>query len=175
MREHHRRPAAFRLDDPNVVVTAEQGRSARGTVRVMVEPEPALPAIIAPDPPRRGLAWGALFWSACGALAALGIAVSVTRLIEDLFGRNAALGWLAAALAVLAGLALAAIVLREASGLWRRAAIETLRRRAAETLASDDRKAGRAVVRDVLALSVRMPRLARGRARLEGHLEDIID
>src|SRR5260221_14251660 len=125
MSEHHRRPAAFRLDDPNVVVTAEQGRPARGTVRIMVEPEPALPAAAAPaPPPRRGFAWGALFWSACGALAALGITVSVTRLVEDLFGRNAALGWLAAALAVLAGLALAAIVLREASGLWRLHAIE---------------------------------------------------
>ena len=43
MNEHHRRPAAFRLDDPNVVVTAEQGRPARGTVRVMVEPESSLP------------------------------------------------------------------------------------------------------------------------------------
>jgi putative membrane protein len=176
MSEHHRRPAAFRLDDPNVVVTAEQGRTARGTVRIMVEPEPALPATIAADPlPRRGFAWGALFWSACGALAALGIAVGVTRLIEDLFGRNEALGWLGAVLAGLAGLALMAIVLREASGLWRLAAIETLRRRGAETLASDDRKAGRAVVRDMLALSGRMPRLAHGRARLEGHLEDIID
>jgi putative membrane protein len=176
MNEHHRRPAAFRLDDPNVILTADEGRAARGTVRVMVEPEPSLPAVAEPDPlPRRGFAWGKLFWSALGGLAALGIGVSVTRLIEDLFGRNEALGWLGAALAAIAGLAFMVIALREALGLWRLAGIEKLRQRGIEVLASDDRAAGRAVVREALALSRHMPRLARGRTRLEGHLEDIID
>jgi putative membrane protein len=176
MNEHHRRPAAFRLDDPNVVVTAQEGRAARGTVRIMVEPEPSLPAVNEPDPlPRRGFAWGTLFWSAFGGLVALGIGVSVTRLIEDLFGRNQELGWLGAALAGLAGLAFVAIVLREGLGLWRLGSIEKLRQRGAQTLASDDRTAGRAVVRDVLALARHMPRMARARIRLEGHLEDIID
>jgi putative membrane protein len=176
MNEHHRRPAAFRLDDPNVVVTAEAGRAAHGTVRVMVEPEPSLPVVAEPDPvPRRGFAWSMLFWSALGGLTALGIGMGVTRLIEDLFGLNEALGWLGTTLAAIAGLAFVAIVLREAWGLWRLAGIEKLRQRGAETLASDDRTAGRAVVRDVLALSRHMPRLARARARLEGHLEDIID
>ena len=176
MNEHHRRPAAFRLDDPNVVVTAEAGRAARGTVRVMVEPEPSLPVVAEPDPaPRRGFAWSMLFWSALGGLTALGIGVGVTRLIEDLFAHSEALGWLGTTLAAIAGLAFVAIVLREAWGLWRLAGIEKLRQRGTETLASDDRTAGRAVVRDALALSRHMPRLARARARLEGHLEDIID
>jgi putative membrane protein len=142
----------------------------------MVEPEPSLPVVAEPDPvPRRGFAWSMLFWSALGGLTALGIGMGVTRLIEDLFGLNEALGWLGTTLAAIAGLAFVAIVLREAWGLWRLAGIEKLRQRGAETLASDDRTAGRAVVRDVLALSRHMPRLARARARLEGHLEDIID
>jgi putative membrane protein len=178
MNEHNRRPAAFRLDDPNVVVTAEQGpaRTARGTVRIMVEPEPSLPVVAEPDPlPQRRFGWGTLFWSALGGLVALGIGVSVTRLIEDLFGRNEGLGWLGAALAALAGLAFMAIALREALGLWRLASIEKLRQRGAQALVSDDRVSGQAVVRDALALAGRMPRLARARARLEGHLEDIID
>jgi putative membrane protein len=176
MNEHHRRPAAFRLDDPKVVVTAESGRAARGTVRVMVEPEPALPVVAEPDPlPRRRFGWGTLFWSALGGLVALAIGLGVTQLIENLFDRNQALGWLGAALAALAGLAFAAIALREALGLWRLGSIEKLRRRGTETLVSDDRMAGRAVVRDMLALAGGMPRLARARARLEGHLEDIID
>jgi putative membrane protein len=176
MNEHHRRPAAFRLDDPNVVVTAEQGRAARGTVRVMVEPEPALPVVVDPDRvPRRRLPWGTLFWSALGGLTALGIGLGMTRLIEDLFGRSEALGWLGAMLAGLAGLAFVAIALREAAALWRLGSIEKLRQRSAETLASDDRTNGRAVVRDVLALARHMPRLARARVRLEGHLADIID
>jgi putative membrane protein len=176
MNEHHRRPAAFRLDDPNVVVTAEEGRAARGTVRVMVEPEPSLPALAEPEPPaRRGSAWGTLFWSALGGLAALGIGVGVARLVEDLFGRNEALGWLGASLAAIAAIAFVAIALREALGLWRLAGIEKLRERGSAALASDERAAGRAVVRDALALSRHMPRLARARVRLEGHLEDIID
>jgi putative membrane protein len=178
MTEHHRRPAAFRLDDPHVVVTPDQdrGRLARGTVRVMVEPEPSLPAGDQPDlPRRRGFPWGMLFWSAFGGLAALGIGLAVTRLIEDLFGRNAELGFIGAAFAAVAGLALLAIILREASGLLRLAGIEKLRERAAQTLLSDDRTAGRAVVRDVLALARAMPRLARARAGMEDHLADIID
>jgi putative membrane protein len=176
MNEHHRRPAAFRLDDPNVVVTAEEGRVARGTVRVMVEPEPSLPAVAEPaPPPRRGVAWGRLFWSALGGLAVLGIGVGATRLVEDLFGRNQALGWLGASLAAIAAVAFVAIALREAVGLWRLASIEKLRQRGSAALVSDDRAAGRAVVREALALVRRMPRLARARVRLEGHLEDIID
>ncbi len=176
MNEHHRRPAAFRLDDPNVVVTAEAGRAARGTVRVMVEPEPSLPAVAEAEPlPRRRFAWGTLFWSALGGLVALAIGLGVTRLVEDLFDRNEALGWIGAALAAVAGVAFVAIVLREARGLWRLAGIEKLRQRGAEVLASDDRAAGDGVVREVLVLARPMPRLARARARLEGHLDDIID
>jgi putative membrane protein len=68
-----------------------------------------------------------------------------------------------------------AIALREAAGLWRLVGIEKLRRRGIDALASDERSAGRAVVHDMLALSRGMPRLARARTRLEGHLEDIID
>jgi len=176
MNEQHRRPAAFRLDDPNVVVTAGEGRAARGSVRVMVEPEPSLPAVVESDPPpRRRFAWGTLFWSSLGGLVTLSIGLGMTRLIEDLFGRNEELGWLGVGLAGLAGLAFVAIVLREAVGLWRLGSIEKLRQRGVETLSSDDRAAGRAVVRDALALARHMPRLARARVRLEGHLEDIID
>jgi putative membrane protein len=181
MNEHHRRPAAFRLDDPNVVVTAERGPAARGTVRIMVEPEPSLPvesATLPREPGRegkRGFAWGKLFWSACGGLVALGIGLSVTRLIGDLFDRSEGLGWLGAALAALAALAFLATALREGLGLWRLAGIEKLRERGAQILVSDDRMAGRAVVREMLALARRMPHLARARARLEGHLDDIID
>jgi putative membrane protein len=178
MNEHHRRPAAFRLDDPNVVVTAEPGRAARGTVRVMVEAEPSLPVVVEPPTRRKGgggFAWGKLFWSACGGLVALGIGLSVTRLIGDLFDRNEGLGWFATALAALAGVAFLAMALREALGLWRLGSIEKLRERGAQTLVSDDRVAGRAVVRDMLGLARRMPHLARARARLEGHLDDIID
>lgn len=179
-----RRPAAFRLDDPKVVVNADAGPARpQGAVRVMVEPEPALPvpaadsALVQKSGARgvRRLTWGALLAGALGGLAALGIGVGVTGLVEDLFARNAGLGGLAAALAALAALAFAAIATREAVGLWRLSGIEKLRAQGAATLLSDDRITGRAVVRDVLALTRRAPRLARARARLESHLDDIID
>lgn len=177
MNEQQRRPAAFRLDDPDVVVTPDhRDRGSPGTVRVTVEPEPALPVVRDPTvPQRRGLPWTALFWSSAGALAVLGLGLAVTRLIEDLFSRNEELGYVGAALAALAAVALLAIILREGAALWRLASIEKLHARAVETLASDDRIAGRAVARDVLMLARGMPRLARARAGLEEHLDDIID
>ena len=50
MNKPRRRPAAFRLDDPSVVVSAEAPptRPPRGAVQVTVEPEPSLPLAAAP-------------------------------------------------------------------------------------------------------------------------------
>jgi putative membrane protein len=78
-------------------------------------------------------------------------------------------------LAAVAGVAALAIIAREAIGLARLGAIESLHARAVAILASDEHAAGRALVRDLLSLTKRMPRLARARARLQGHLDDIID
>jgi putative membrane protein len=176
MNEQQRRPAAFRLDDPDVVVTPDRDRGHPGAVRIMVEPEAALPAVSEPAAPRRRrFPWGTLFWSSAGALAVLGLGLAVTRLIEDLFTRNAELGYIGTGLAAVASVALLAIILREAAALWRLAGIEKLHARAVETLASDDRIAGRAVAREVLALARAMPRLARARVCVEEHLDDIID
>jgi putative membrane protein len=172
-----RRPAAFRLDDPDVVVTPDRGRAHDpGSVRVTLDGEPSLPAVVEPAlPRRRGFPWAKVFWSATGGLLALGTGLAITQLIEDLFTRNAELGFLGAALAGVAALALLVVASREAAALWRLAAIDKLRERALETLTSDDHAAGRAVAREVLALARAMPRLARARAGLEGHLDDIID
>jgi len=172
-----RRPAAFRLDDPDVVVTPDRDRAhVPGTVRVTLEGDPSLPTVPEPSlPRRRRFPWGKLFWSATGGLVALGIGLAVTQLIEDLFGRNAELGILGATLAAVAAFALLVIASREAAALWRLAAIDKLRDRALATLTSDDHAAGHAVAREVLALARGMPRLARARAGLEGHLDDIID
>jgi putative membrane protein len=170
-----RKPRAFRLDDPDLVLTPEQTH-APDVLRVTLEPEPSLPAV--PEqtlPRRRAFPWGTLFWSATAGLVALGGGLAVARLIEDLFGYNTELGFAGAALAGIAALSLLVILTREAVALWRLAAIDKLRERAAGTLASDDRNAGRAVAREVLALARGMPRLARARAGLEGHLDDIID
>jgi putative membrane protein len=178
MNERPRKPAAFRLDDPDVVVTSQDESAARGrTIQVTPEPEPALPVPIetAAVPPRRRWPWGTLFWSACGGLVLLGLGVSVARLVQDLFGYSPELGYLGVVLTALATLALAVLIGREALGLLRLARVEKLQARAAEVLISDDRAEGRALVRELLSFERATPQLAHARANLESHLGEIID
>jgi putative membrane protein len=176
----HRRPATFKLDDPGVVVMSpdETGRPARGTVQITPEADPALlpvpiaaPRVLA----RRGFRWGALFWSAVGGLVLLASGLGAVNLIEDLFARSETLGYVALAFAVAAALALAVVIGREAFGLARLAAIEKLHQRATEALRSDDRAESRAIVNDLLKLAHQNPQLARARAALVSHADDIID
>ena len=177
-RSRPRRPAAFRLDDPDVIVAEPADTSAaRATVRIIPEPDAAnLPAPLEPAPlPKRRFRWGTLFWSALGGLIALGVSLAVTQLVEELFARSEVLGVVGLVLAVLAALAFLVIVVREAFGLWRLATIEKIHERAVEAIAQDDRHKGRALVDDLLSLLRKTPQLARARTTVEGHLDDIID
>ena len=180
-RSQHRRPATFKLDDPGVVVVDpdDAGRPSRGTVQVTPEISPAPQLPVAMETPvvatRRGLGWGALFWTAVGGLVLLGLGLGVVSLVEDLFARSQGLGFFGLALALAATLALVAIITREALGLARLAAIEKLHRRAAAAIASDDRAESRDIVQDLLKIAHQNPRLAHARASLQGHASDIID
>ena len=179
-RSHHRRPATFKLDDPGVIVMDpdDASRPSRGTVHVRPEVDPALLPVPVDAPilrAQRGFRWGAVFWTAIGGLILLGAGLGVTRLIEDLFARSEGLGFLGLAFASAATLAFAVVVAREAFGLARLAAIEKLHLRAAAVLLSDDRPESRAIVQDLLKLEHQNPQLARARATLQGHTDDIID
>ena len=99
----------------------------------------------------------------------------MTNLIEDLFARSESLGFLGLAFAFAAALAFAVVVAREALGLARLATIEKLHLRAAAVLLSDDRAESRGIVQDLLKLAHQNPQLARARAALQGHADDIID
>jgi len=159
------KPAAFRLDDPGIVVTPseEPRRIAPAVKNAQAGEIDQLPVV--PPAPRR-VPWAVLL---------LATGLGIATLIEDLLNRAAWLGSVGIVLAAVAVFALLAIVTREALGLARLAAIDTMRDRAAAILISDDRAAGRALGRDLIALTRRMPRLARARTRLESHLSDIID
>jgi len=174
-----RRPAAFRLDDPDVTVSAEDqatGRNRSGTTILLApEPEPSLPVATAFLPPQRRFRWGRMFWIALGGLVSLAIGLGIAQLIESLFARSASLGWLGAGLAALTVLALVVVIGREVRSLMKLAAVESLRERAAAVIASDDRDAGRAVLRDLLKLFHNAPAMARSRTNLETHLDEIID
>lgn len=177
-----RRPAAFRLDDPRVVVKdgdGDPGLFARGTIRVTPDPDPALLPVALDETPlprrQRRSWWGTLFWSAAGGLLLLATCLGIANLVAELFARNEGLGWLGAALAACALLALIVIIAREALGLSRLATIEKLHDRAAATMASDSRTEADAIVRDLLKLAQGNPALARARAKLTSHRDDIID
>jgi putative membrane protein len=179
-RSNHRRPATFKLDDPGVVVMDpdDTGRPARGTIHVTPEADPALlpvPLEMPIAPARPGFRWGVTFWAATGGLILLGLGLGVTRLIEDLFARSEGLGFIGLGFAAAAALALAVVVAREAFGLARLAAIEKMHQRATAALLSDDRAASRTIVRDLLKLEHHNPQMARARATLQGHADDIID
>jgi putative membrane protein len=134
-----------------------------------------LPVVTPPLRARRRWPWATLFWLSTAGLVLLAAGLGVANLIEDLWSRAGWLGGIGAAFAALATVAFLAIVIRESVGLARLAAIEGMRERATMILTSDDRTAGRALGRDLIALTRRIPRLARGRGRLESHLNDIID
>jgi putative membrane protein len=180
-RSNHRRPATFKLDDPSVIVMdpdGEAGRPPRGTVHVTPEADPALLPVPIEQPPlpaQKGFRWGALLWTSLGGLILLGFGLGVTQLVENLFTRSESLGLLGFAFALLAVLALVVIVARETFSLARLGQIEKLHRRAIAALQSDDRAESRAILKDLLKLAHHNPQLARARAALQGHADDIID
>jgi putative membrane protein len=173
MNETLRKPAIFSVDDPRLVV-AESEEAQRQSVDIITDaPIENLPAVVVV--PRRKIPWGTLFWSALTGLVLLALGLAVTNLVEDLYARAPWLGAVGLALALLAGLALLVMMLREIIGLARLATVEALRHRALAIIESDDRDGGRALIADMLSLTRRIPRLARARARIEGHRADIID
>ena len=168
-----RRPTVVHVDDPRLVV-------AEPEIAAFEKPDP-LPAVTerqiveAISGRSRRWRWGTLFWSACSGLALLALVLAVTSIVEDLFARTPWLGAVGLVLAAIAALALSALALREVVGLMRLGTIEHLRSRALATIENDDRDQGRVIVTDLLALTRRMPQLARARSQLETHLPDIID
>jgi putative membrane protein len=176
-----RRPATFRLDDPHVTLMEaddDAGRLARGTIRITPEADPmAMPVVIESPvlPVRSGLRWGTVFWSALGGLVLMGAGLGVTHLVQDLFAINDGLGFLGVGFAALATLALVVIIAREALSLSRLATIEKLHARARAAIISDDRAGSRVIVQDLLKIAHGNPQLARARAALQNHADDIID
>jgi len=126
-------------------------------------------------PVRRGFPWGVLFWASLSGLILLAMGLSATQLIENLYARNAELGYFGLALTAIAVLALAVVTGREILGLSRLATIETLHARATAALISDERDESQKIVRELLGIAKDNPHLARGRRMVTDHLGDIID
>jgi len=178
---HHRKPAAFKLDDPRVILMDTEddaARSPRGKVLITPESDPAQLPVPIDEPAtlvRKGFGWAGVFWTALGGLVVLGLGLGISNLVEDLFNRSASLGYIGLVFAVFAVVALVVIIAREALSLARLETIEKLHARANAVLVSDDRKESDAIIRDLLKVAHDNPRLARARAALEEHGRDIID
>jgi putative membrane protein len=175
MTEPARTPATFRLDDPRLVIAPQESASAAMESGATIT---EAPGELRPTPPMwamRRVPWGTLFWSAGSGLVLLALGWAVATFVEELLVRAPWLGGIALVLATLAGLALVVVLIRELYGLIRLHTIEAFRHRAEAVIASDDRSQGRALVTDLIALTRRIPQLARARARLNSHIGDIID
>lgn len=181
------RPRAFRLDD--------------GALRVEDEIHTASGAVIAPAPDafappdatetdgeqaveaaqRQGmlrrslLSWGGLFWSALTGLVGLALGLWLTKLIDDLFARSQTLGWIGAALAAVAALALVVLGAREALAVFRQRHIAKLHVGLAEARLSDDREIARARVRELVSIYEKRPDTARARALVAELTREIVD
>jgi putative membrane protein len=176
MKPLRRRPAAFAVNDPNVVVSKTEIVSAEISPQTSERMIRATPFAKAGAMSKHSvLGWSVAFWSACGGLVALAIGLAISELVEALYARSQVLGWIGASLAALAALALLVILFREIRALIRLTAIDALRDRAAATIVNDQRDEGAAIARELLHLTRDKPLLARARKTLSAHVDDIID
>jgi putative membrane protein len=174
-----RAPAAFSLDELNVLEPGYvPGVGAPPSITQDADPfaVPApLPANEMAIVPKRGRRWLKLLVGALGGLAVMAIGLAIDNLIQGLFARNDALGWIAVVFAALAALALVAIAAREITGLLRIRRITHIHEAANLAVAEDDRERARKIAGELIDLYGARPETARGRAELAGHVREIID
>jgi putative membrane protein len=189
------RPRAFRLDDAKVRVGEDAAAMfdlwKTGATILAPQPDAFAPPVPSDEPAndeeavevaqKQGLlkraffTWGGLFWSALGGLVSLGIGLWATRVVEDLFSRTPALGWVGLALVALALASLFALALRELRAILRQRQIAELHIRCARARESDDRDAARAAIRDLSALYATRAETARARSLVAELSAEIVD
>jgi putative membrane protein len=188
MTEKRPRPRAFRLDDAHVVVDDAPARAAASVLIQSQDapiPESGGPSAIDPEEQaiesatRGGQRWrfslGALVWWALGGLVSLALGLMLTDLVEGLFARAAALGWIGLALGTLFLGGVAALAVREVAAVMRQGRIAQLHADLAHARASDDRDAARRLVVRLAALYNGRPEMARARAETLEAVGAIID
>jgi len=177
----HRAPKAFVIDAE--AETAEPVPRSRRKPRAMTgvafeadAPEGELAVVPpVPLPSRRALRWGAILGGALASLFAMWAGLAAARLVTDFFAVSPYLGWIAAGLAVLAGLAALAIAFREIWGLVRLGRIEHLQTDAARAINHNDAGAAAKALAELDRLYRGRHDLAWGRRSLAEHRDDIID
>lgn len=174
-----RRPAAFTVDELNLLSADERPATNARKPSLVGDPDPFASlsgeAIQSDRTAPRHWRWLRLLIAALGGLFVLSIGLAIDNLIRDLFSRTDWLGWLAVVLAAGAVLALVAIAVREIAALLRLRHIDRIRENGSSAAENDDRKQARNVAQELIALYSSRPDTARGRAALRGHVGEIID
>ena len=176
MSERKPRPVAFRLDDDHVAIAGGAKRAA--PVAVIEETPEAFEAVGTPAPvarARRGFRFGALLGAGLSGLVSLSVGLWASSLIEQLFQRGSALGYVGLALLAAAMAGLVGLGWREARALFRQREIAKLAERIARARESDDRTAARLAVAELIEIYSDRPETAHGRAELARAARDIVD
>ena len=178
-----RRPRAFILDDgngaraPDVEIEAQDDAYKREALASDLPPN----EVAVEQAQKRGIAarallsWGGMFWSALGGLVTLALGLWFDALIEGLYARAPALGWVGLALLAVAALALLVLATREALAVFRQKRIAAMHAAIAAARAKDDRDAARALMQQLIGLYERRPETARARAQVLDLTREIVD
>ncbi len=199
MKDDPRRPKAFRLTpdqqkkefEPDPAPGAARPKAGAGKTRprgrqprAMAAPEirfeepsdeALLPAVARDHTIARRFRWGTIILSGIAGLASMWAGLAATRLIEDLFTRSAALGWIGAGLLALVLISAFAIIVREVVGLWRLKKLGTTQVDAARAISADDAKAAAATLADLQSIYSGRPDMRWGLAQLAEHSQAIMD
>jgi putative membrane protein len=180
-------PRAFRLDDPGVswsdagtpppgagvLVTDTDDESVFEDAERRAERAEVHDAALGLG--KRVLGWGGVLVGSLFGLATLWLATALETFIIQEIQRNPVVGWLAAALAALAAVALLVLAWREVRAIVRAKGIAALKARAEAVLVSDDRREGRAILSELVSLYGGRAETARARTRLAETAGDVID
>jgi putative membrane protein len=178
MKAGPRKPMAFILDKATPTKTMTDRRT-RKSATIIFDPPPndddlvTVPVSIDAGLPKRW-PWGTVFISSILLLSALSLGLFVTSLVEDLYARQPWFGYVGLALAIVAGLAGAAIIIREIWGLLRLNRIEALQEKAARALNFDEPEAATAVLEGLQEIYRKRADMAWALAELAEHESDII-
>jgi putative membrane protein len=182
-----RRPAAFTLEsEPATVSTTEVKRAPRSfDADISMTPDEEDP-FLAPEevdaaalpvaaPRKRRFSFGKLAVGAIGVLLSLAFGLWADQLIRDLFSRSDWLGYTASAALGIAIFAVLALVAREAVGILRLNAVQSLKADAEKAALEKKPSAARAVIVRLNAVLSHRAETAKGRAALKETENDVID
>ncbi len=182
-----RRPAAFTLEsEPATDRAAELKRAPRSfDADISMTPDEEDPfigpaeidaaALPVATPRRHRFSFGKLAMGALGVLLSLAFGVWADQLIRDLFSRSDWLGYTASAALAIAIFAVLVITGREAMGIVRLNAVQSLKLDAEKAALEKKPSAARAVIVRLSAVLSHRAETARGRAALKDTENDVID